>query len=632
MASVTVGAQLGRYELTGELGQGGMGVVYRAIDLELKRQVAVKVMHGFLADQAESRERFRREAVAVANLRHPHIIEVYDYSGEGAEVSYIVQELVDGQSLASLLGQKALAPPEAALLIAHAIASALGHAHGHGVIHRDLKPENILVDRAGALKLTDFGIARMLENKTLTVTGALLGSPAYMAPEYIDGMEPDARADIFSFGAMLYQLTVGEIPFTGPSTHSVLKRIAAGSYAPSNQQNPHIHAALARITHRCLATDPAARYQSAAELCAALAAMLANLGLDPNRDREALLRDPKRFGEDLCARLAPLYVSAGRRNLEQGRRGAAIDDFDRVLSLDPQHAEVRRILQWISVQKRLWRGAQLGGMGVLGAAVLTFLAVTWRAAPVEAGPEPTPPVVATTAPAERNVTFTLAGRGRLEIDGQVHQAEATGSYAALLAPGQHSVRLVGTERTDERVLLVPARGAVPPVALDVAPIPRERPKPAPARRREVVFNAREWVHMYVDDGAAPVVSKQQGVFRIALTHGVHKLRFLNDYAKPYEVLVTVSDTEPPGVQVIRLEPKDGRLQLTGVPAGGLTVEVAGSMRVLTPINRDDPILVPLGQSREHEVLIEKEGFQPFRKRLTFVPGQTTLLAVQMQPL
>ncbi|MEO0814675.1 MAG: serine/threonine-protein kinase, partial [Myxococcota bacterium] len=171
-----VGQTLGKYAIDGEVGHGGMSVVYRARDIDLKRDVAVKVMHTFLAEQAEARERFHREAIAVARLRHRHIIEVYDYSGEEATHSYIVQELVEGSSLAEFLNATPLREPELALILARPIADALAHAHESGVVHRDLKPENILVGQNGALKLTDFGIARMLDNQTLTVTGTLLGS------------------------------------------------------------------------------------------------------------------------------------------------------------------------------------------------------------------------------------------------------------------------------------------------------------------------------------------------------------------------------------------------------------------------------------------------------------------------
>ncbi|MEO1172436.1 MAG: serine/threonine-protein kinase, partial [Myxococcota bacterium] len=174
-----VGQTLGRYEIKSEVGHGGMSVVYRAHDEKLRRDVAVKVMHTFLAEQAEAKERFHREAIAVARLRHRNIIEVFDYAGVEASHSYIVQELVEGGSLADFLHRTPLPEPELALVLARPIADALCHAHENGVIHRDLKPENILVGANGALKLTDFGIARMLDNQTLTVTGTLLGSPAY---------------------------------------------------------------------------------------------------------------------------------------------------------------------------------------------------------------------------------------------------------------------------------------------------------------------------------------------------------------------------------------------------------------------------------------------------------------------
>jgi len=206
---------LQRYTLLEEVGQGGMAVVYRATDTTLNREVAVKVLHPHLASQLESRARLQREAHAVAKLRHENILEIFDYSGPDSASSYIVTEFIDGQTLKEFVAAHPLAYPEVAALIAVEIGGALAHAHAAGIIHRDVKPENVMIRKDGVLKLMDFGIAQVVDLQRMTVTGQLLGSPAYMAPELIEGKPLDFRTDVFAVGVMLYQLATGSLPFAG---------------------------------------------------------------------------------------------------------------------------------------------------------------------------------------------------------------------------------------------------------------------------------------------------------------------------------------------------------------------------------------------------------------------------------
>ncbi|MCU1277451.1 MAG: serine/threonine protein kinase, partial [bacterium] len=164
-----------------------MAVVYKATDTTLNREVAVKVLHPHLAEQAESRARLQREAHAVAKLRHENILEIFDYSGPDSAESYIVTEFIHGRTLKNFLVDQPLPYPEVAEMIASEVARALEHAHQFGVIHRDVKPENVMIRDDGLIKLTDFGIAQIVDKERMTVTGQLLGSPAYMAPEHVEG-------------------------------------------------------------------------------------------------------------------------------------------------------------------------------------------------------------------------------------------------------------------------------------------------------------------------------------------------------------------------------------------------------------------------------------------------------------
>src|SRR5262245_18374055 len=182
-----------RYRVIEEVGQGGMAIVYKAHDETLKREVAVKVLHAHLLAEPESKARLQREAQAVAKLQHDNIVQIFDYSGKESPASYIVTEFIDGQTLKQFLGGRPMRAPEVAVCIAIEVGSALLHAHSLGIIHRDVKPENVMVRKDGVLKLMDFGVAQIMDLERMTVTGQLLGSPAYMAPELLEGKPIDVR-------------------------------------------------------------------------------------------------------------------------------------------------------------------------------------------------------------------------------------------------------------------------------------------------------------------------------------------------------------------------------------------------------------------------------------------------------
>ena len=210
-----------------------MAIVYRGRDTALDREVAVKLLHPHLAQAAESRARFSREARAVARLAHPSIVEIYDYAGDGAPEAYLVTEFIRGQTLRTFAQEIGFANPEAGLLIGRALADALAHAHSAGVIHRDLKPENVMVQEGDrpAVKLTDFGIARILaSDERMTMTGALVGSPNHMAPEIVEGKEADERSDLFSLGTILYWLATGQLPFAASNPTATLRRAITGEF------------------------------------------------------------------------------------------------------------------------------------------------------------------------------------------------------------------------------------------------------------------------------------------------------------------------------------------------------------------------------------------------------------------
>ncbi len=254
---------LNRYRIDAELGRGGMGVVYRAHDTLLDRDVAVKVLSE-AGLGTEGRARLLREAQAAAKLDHPNIVAVHDVD-EAEDIPFIVMQLVEGESLHS----RGFASLDEIMAIASQVCAALDHAHAHGIIHRDLKPENVIITPDGLAKLMDFGLARSTASR-LTSEGVLVGTVFYLAPEQALGQAIDGRADLYSFGVVLYELVAGRLPFTGDNPLAVISQHLYAPVVPPSTYNPEIPPALDALLLKLLAKDPAARFASAAEARQAL--------------------------------------------------------------------------------------------------------------------------------------------------------------------------------------------------------------------------------------------------------------------------------------------------------------------------------------------------------------------------
>ena len=262
----------GRYKVLEELGQGSMGIVYKAHDPNLDLILAVKVLRPECLQGETLVKRFLAEARVLGRLDHPNIVRVYNVDEDQGTV-YIAMEFLEGEGLNDLAKRKRLSPEEIADLGAK-IAEGLGYAHSKGIVHRDVKPGNILVRSDGKPKITDFGIARIEDTAEhlRTQAGEVLGTPAYMSPEQVLSEPVDGRSDIFSLGIILYELCAGERPFRGDSLGAVFQAITQATPVPLSERNPGIPAALADAVERCLRRNPADRFQSGEDLAAALRA------------------------------------------------------------------------------------------------------------------------------------------------------------------------------------------------------------------------------------------------------------------------------------------------------------------------------------------------------------------------
>jgi predicted Ser/Thr protein kinase len=269
-------ARIGKYQIIAQVGEGAMGVVYRAMDSVLNRHVAIKVMSEGIAQDAGLRERFLREAQAAGSLQHPNVVTIYDF-GEVDGHLFIAMEFIEGADLEHLLTHKAPLTLAAKLDIVIDVLNGLSYAHRRGIIHRDIKPANIRVDQDGHARIMDFGVAR-LATSNLTSTGVMLGTPNYMAPEQITGGLLTPAVDLFAVGAMLYEFLTDVKPFPGDTLHSVLFKIVSDPPPDVGEVRPELPRQLTDIVTMALAKDPANRYKSAVEMANALSAVRATLG------------------------------------------------------------------------------------------------------------------------------------------------------------------------------------------------------------------------------------------------------------------------------------------------------------------------------------------------------------------
>jgi serine/threonine-protein kinase len=257
--------RIGRYEIVDEVGRGAMGVVYRAIDPNIGRTVALKTMrldvNGIAPD--DLLRRFKYEARAAGAMNHPNIVTVYD-ANDSEGLFYIAMEFMEGQTLQSLLTENCILPTEQVIELSRQVCAGLDYAHSLKVIHRDVKPANIMITPQNVLKIMDFGIAKAAG--TMTSGSQVLGSPNYMSPEQLKGLELDGRSDLFSYGVILYEMLTGQKPFDGESIVTIIYKIANEDPIPPHELNPHIDRRLGAVIMRALSKDPQKRYQTGAAL------------------------------------------------------------------------------------------------------------------------------------------------------------------------------------------------------------------------------------------------------------------------------------------------------------------------------------------------------------------------------
>jgi serine/threonine-protein kinase len=269
----------GRYEILEEIGQGAMGTVYLGLDPKINRQVAIKTL-GYSSvppeDLEDVKQRFIREAEAAGKLSHPNIVTVYDI-GEEHDTAYMAMELLDGHDLTTYCQRDRLRPVPEVLDIMAAVADALGYAHKAGVVHRDIKPANIMQLKDGRIKVTDFGIAKVMDSAK-TRTGIVMGTPSYMSPEQVGGKKIDGRSDLFSLGIVCYEMLTGHKPFGGENLTALMYAVAKAPYRPLTEIVPDIPSCCVAIVNKLLNKGVSRRYKTAEQALEAIRQCRSNLG------------------------------------------------------------------------------------------------------------------------------------------------------------------------------------------------------------------------------------------------------------------------------------------------------------------------------------------------------------------
>lgn len=559
---VVIGSTLDKYEVQEKVGEGGMATVYRGRHGTLNRDVAIKVLHPHLSSSSRNRKRFAREARAIEHLRHPNILEIFDYSGLDAEECYIVTEFVSGETLSSLLWRRGRLPSELVAAIGRDLARALAYAHREGILHRDLKPDNVMIRGDGTVKLMDFGIARFLDESQVTMTGALVGSPAFMSPEQAREGKLDARSDLFSLGTVLFHLVTGTLPFAGSNPSVILKNVIEANRPNVAELAPTISASLADVIERLLSTDRDGRFPTAEDVVAALGKVLEESGVDPDDDAWSIrtyTTEPEAWERRLDAHLRGHLLGGGKALLARGDHLAALRMFNRLLSMDGENAEVLQLVQGLhgQVKPRRRVGRLLGWTATLAVATAIGAVVLWSrtlpaatAPPPEASVRAPAPVPAAADPAAVQATAAPAPPVAIAPPEIVDP-----SPPAVPAPAPSPVR---------RDPPVPVAGPGPRTTPDPEPPPDVAPAPPP------VVAARQGMgRLHLSSPESFAAEVWNGSDKIGATNrfidipaGKYRLVVRSAVLQPYELEVEVGPEETVRKQV-PLKPKPWRILMDG---------------------------------------------------------------------
>ena len=617
----------GRYQIVSELGRGSMGVVYHGFDPVIGRTVAIKTMLTEGLSSQEFREfkaRFQREAQAAGVLSHPNIVNVFDY-GEDSGILYLIMEYLEGKSLEKLVEEQRMLPIETIIPMYDQVCSALDHAHQHSIVHRDIKPANIMILDNGSVKVTDFGIAKMM-SMGMTQAGQVLGTPNYMSPEQVKGRQIDGRSDIFSLGIILYELVTGEMPFSGQNITTVIYKIINENPIPPRELDATIHPGLSYVICKTLAKSPDERYQTCRELADDLKNFKCLAG-PASPSATIIVKVPPFPSADLERAAAP--------PVEISRPPAAPTETAQTTPIEqpsPGQVPVQVMLSPTIFQKLhtspiVWILLTLGTvvlLGILGGAVLYHHKVNSRVATPQVG--------------QLLVAANVSG-AKISVDGRSEPIWVTPYTITDLSVGSHQVVVSkeGYDNYQQSVTIeggkpftvnasLPARAEPPPQTPEIEPAaakvepPKKESVPTGAipKTGQLLVTANvSGAKIFIDGSSEPNWITPS---TIGLAAGTHQVVVSKEGYDDYQQSVTIEGGKPFTVNA-RLSGARGEIEVVTKPPG---VEVLIDGKSIGPSPAHTAVF-----AGSHSIRVTRPGAAPYEKTVTVESGQLKLVTVTM---
>jgi serine/threonine protein kinase len=613
---------------------GGMAAIYKAVQISLDRIVAVKILHAHLTQDKDFIIRFEREAKAAANLQHENIVNIIDF-GQEDEIYFIAMEYVDGKSLKDLLSEVKFLPQEIALGITLEVAKGLGYAHQKGIVHRDVKPANILIGYDGLVKIADFGLAQAQDLTSVTVTGSIVGTPAYMSPEQASGKRVDNRSDIFSLGVVLYEMLTGMKPFKGENYSSVIHEILTATPPKPFEANPLILKELSPIVERMLEKDPEKRYQRIEELSEDIQIQVRRLRMEVERkDIGEFVSNPEQVLNNLSAKRKERHFERGLYFMNAGydKIDEAIDEFERVLILDPSDTKAKEYINELKKRKEKGEkklkekkaGAKRSSLWIPGALILLGLILfsIFKLLPENKTPK------------ELNgflVINSIPDGAMVFINGD-STGKLTPATIGSLKPGEYKLELKkeAYESYTQKVSISNGETIRLDVTLskivaqkDTQQIPKfERPKKVetpvqgPAYLRVKV---EPWARIYIDGNYIETTPIARS---IELAPGVHNVRLENPNFKIWQKNLKFNPGQTLNLNV-RLEPLEGSLKLIVKPWADVYID--GKFIETTPIAQ--PIKLPAGK---HTLKLINPMCKIYEEVIEIKPNQMLKRSIELE--
>lgn len=586
-----------------------MATVYRARHITLQREVALKILHPHLSSTSRNRQRFEQEAKAIERLEHENILKIIDFSGQEKRDCYIVTEFIEGISLQDLLRERKMYPtPQQHRLVSEVVAqiglrllSALEYAHNKGIIHRDLKPANVMLRRDGTVKLMDFGIAKILDEGNLTVTGTLIGSPAYMSPQQALEQPIDLRSDFFSLGTLLYHLVTAQLPFNGSNSSIILKNIIENNHTPANVIYQDISTELSDLLEALLQTDPNARPSTHEDIRCRLLRTLHEAGIASKEENWSLrfwLSDTEGYEQRLKSQIVDALLTQGHTYMEQGAHLEAHNMFNRLLAIDEENEQVPLLIDQMYqndepiVSKNnhtpYWLSISIVLLLVVGG-FLYFQPAKWEKTSVP--PDTERSDIITSKPQSPPLEFPEESLTTLDTTKESTQKKDTKTE-------------IPSKSSKEK----PSKKLIPRVDLIKKKPPKLAVKdiePIQLPNGEITVTVlNSWADVWID---GEKIGRTGAIQPISLKPGSHEVRLENEYALPYKKNFSISSGEKTTLEV-SLEYKPATIVIPDqIDAGCQTRLDEKMMGTIEQLNYKISISDP-SQKHQLEVICSQEVF------------------------